>query len=453
VTTAPVPPESPAESSDQPARKPAWLVLTASERGASHLATQAPNQDSVATEWVGGSGTVAAVADGHGHSRHLRSARGSHFAVRVGCEIAHELAERLDASSILFPQHGPPPTQEAAADEITEQVREFLIPQVVSRWRTMVLADVAADPFTEAEQDQRLYGDDETIAYGSTLLLGVALHDWLILAQIGDGDVVGVRADGRAIMPVPADPQLDGRVTTSLCGPDALSDFRVGLVDTSRISLLAVMLATDGYGNAQVADKWPSAFSGDLAWMLREKDLDWLASQLPLWAARCASAHGSADDTTVALMLFPAALPPRPAQPSNGPGGRDPGSEETTIPAVPHGDTAPHADTAPHGDTAPHADTVPSGQIPAGQSPIEPVTVRQSSAPPGPGDTVVVPPGDADPAASVVSEPGDAGPDTAGSGPAGEDMSGESVSGEANSPDEQATAHWEPPPHSGADYR
>src|ERR1700691_2734716 len=74
-----------------------WLVLTASERGAAHMVVQTPNQDAVASERVGPAGVVAVVADGHGHSRHLRSARGSAFAVGIGCDVARELADRLDA--------------------------------------------------------------------------------------------------------------------------------------------------------------------------------------------------------------------------------------------------------------------------------------------------------------------------------------------------------------------
>jgi len=152
----------------------------------------------------------------------------------------------------------------------------------------------------------------------------MVLHDWLILAQIGDGDVIGVRADGRAVEPVPADPQLDGLVTTSLCGSDPRADFRLAAVDAAQNQLRAVLLATDGYGNAQVVDEWPKAFSEDLAGMLRDRDVNWLASQLPSWAARCASSDGSADDTTVALLISPAsARPPAGGQGrSNGLGGQ-----------------------------------------------------------------------------------------------------------------------------------
>jgi serine/threonine protein phosphatase PrpC len=321
---------------DPPGRTPGWIVLTASERGASHVAVNSPNQDAVATERAGAAGVVAAVADGHGHPRHLRSARGSRLAVKIGCQSAQELADRLESAHGLFAQQDAGGTAAATADPITKLAEEFLVPAIISRWREAVLADVKADPFTEAEQTHRHPGDDATIAYGSTLLLALVLHGWLILAQIGDGDVVGVREDGRAIEPVPSDPQLDGLVTTSLCGSDPRADFRVAAVQAEQSQLAALLLATDGYGNAQVVEKWPSAFSGDLARMLRDRDVNWLASQLPAWAARCASPDGSADDTTVALLLSPAT-----AARNAGANQAGDGSEETTIPAIPHADTVP----------------------------------------------------------------------------------------------------------------
>jgi hypothetical protein len=307
----------------------AWQVLTASVRGASHAAAGTPNQDAVSTVQPGHA-VIAAVADGHGHWRHQRSARGSKIAVAVGCDIGQELLDRL----------GP----EADPDQAATLAREFAVPAIIGRWRDAVLADVAQDPFSDAEQDRRPPGDDPAIAYGSTLLLAMTTGRLLVLAQIGDGDVVGVRTDGAADLPLPPDPLLDGLVTTSLCGPDPAADFRVAAVDSG--PLLAVLLATDGYGNAQVIEDWPTAFSEDLASLLRGHDTGWLADQLPAWAARCASADGSADDTTVALLVRP---------------GLPPGSEDTTIPAVIRGDTIPIDRIDP---------AAPIG-------PTEPVTVRQ----------------------------------------------------------------------------
>ncbi|GEM_PF-547139 len=402
---------------DQPPLRDGWLVLTASERGASHAASKLPNQDAVVTEPIESGGVVAAVADGHGHWRHVRSARGSRLAVSVGCQVGHELAGLLeDGKSVPADGDDPPdelPTAsqvspvQTSASQIGELVRDLLVPTIVQRWRSAVLADVAAAPFTDQEEDLRQDGDDATIAYGSTLLLAVALRQWLILAQIGDGDMVGVRADGAAVQPVPEDPALDGRYTTSLCGPDASSDFRVAVLDTSQTPLVAMLLATDGYGNAQIMDHWAGAFSADLAELLKERDEHWLASQLPAWAARCASADGSADDTTVALMLAPG-LPRSTTLPSVGPSGQAPnvGSEETTVPAVIH------------------ADTVPGAQAQAGQGPVEPVTVRLGTAQPTIADPVSAVPEPTEPALiepeiarTVVARPALAEPTTAGQDP------------------------------------
>jgi len=274
------------------ARDP-WLALTASQLGAAHQATGLPNQDAVAAGQVQPDVLVAAVADGHGHRRHFRSARGSQLAVAVACEAAGELAARLDDFE--------------AAGQVESEALCHLVPAITGRWREAVGHDVAADPFTAQEQAGRASGDDALIAYGSTLLLAIAGRRWLVLVQIGDGDIMGIQPGGRPLLPVPRDPSLDGQQTTSLCGARAEDEFRVAVVDISTTALLGVMLATDGYGNAQAADPWTDAVSADLAELIKDRPPEWLAGQLPLWASRCASADGSADDTTIALLIAPSA--------------------------------------------------------------------------------------------------------------------------------------------------
>ena len=270
-----------------------WVALTASQRGAAHQASGLPNQDAVQARPAGPHAVVAAVADGHGHRRHFRSARGAALAVTVACEAAAELAERLDAFE--------------TAEQLESEALGTLVPAITGRWRAAVAGDLAAQPFTDQEQAIRFRGDDPLIAYGSTLLLAVAGSRWLVLVQIGDGDIVGIQPGGRALLAVPSDPSLDGLQTTSLCGPRAEEDFRAAVVDLSRTALLGVLLATDGYGNAQAADPWADAVSADLAGLIDGQPPEWLAAQLPTWASRCASADGSADDTTIALLIAPSA--------------------------------------------------------------------------------------------------------------------------------------------------
>ena len=266
-----------------------WVALTASQLGAAHLAAGMPNQDAVAARQARPDVLVAAVADGHGHRRHFRSARGSRLAVSVACDAAQELAVRLDEFE--------------AATQIESAALRSLVPAITRRWREAVREDVAADPFTAEEEAGRASGDGALVAYGSTLLLAIAGRRWLVLVQIGDGDIMGIQPDGQPLLPVPRDPSLDGQQTTSLCGLRAEDDFRAAVVDNSATALLGVMLVTDGYGNAQVADPWTDAVSADLAALIHDRPPEWLAGQLPLWASRCASADGSADDTTIALLI------------------------------------------------------------------------------------------------------------------------------------------------------
>lgn len=270
-----------------------WGLVTASHTGASHGTTGQPNQDAVASRRISRDALVVAVADGHGNKRHFRSIRGSEFAVSVGVQVGAELMEGLD--------------EPESADRIEGKLREQLVPAIVARWREAVRADLDARPLTGEEEGLRAPGDNELIAYGSTLLLALIWRHWLILAQIGDGDVIGVRPDGSPSLPVPGDPILDGNQTTSLCGPRPEADFRVRAVDLEQTPLLALLIATDGYGNAQAANPWPEAVSADLAELIGERDADWFGEQLPVWASRCASADGSGDDTTIALLVAPGA--------------------------------------------------------------------------------------------------------------------------------------------------
>ena len=279
-----------------------WQAVTATERGAAHRAAGLPNQDAVEVRPLDG-GMVAAVADGHGHARHFRSARGARLAVSIACQAAADLA-----------------TRPGGLPALPDDLRHLLVPDIVTQWRDAVHRDVTAEPFTRAEESVRR-GDDATIPYGTTLLVAIGVGERLLLAQIGDGDIVCIRPDGEALLAVPGDPLLDGRHTTSLCSHGASDSFRVAAVDLAGTAVLAALLATDGYGNAQVAQAWESVVSAELAGPIATRPLSWMASQLHAQAGQCASVDGSADDTTLALLLAPTAAQAGPAAPVPPAGG------------------------------------------------------------------------------------------------------------------------------------
>jgi hypothetical protein len=315
-----------------------WQVSIGSARGAAHLATGLPNQDAAAFQDAAapGGAVIAAIADGHGHSRHFRSGSGSAMAVEVACQVAGALAAGLARRA-----------QQAALSraDVDAAVRAELAPALVRNWRAAVAAHLAEQPFT-ADEQARLdaLGDEPEIPYGATLLVVTVLGHWLICAQIGDGDMLAIRPGGQSFGPVPSGEKLDGERTRSLCQPDALAAFRVGVHDLDARPLVALLLATDGYGNSQTADPWQPGVGQDLARFAAQHDHGWFEQQVPGWAQRCASADGSGDDTTIALLVHPdpaaaaaaAARVPASAEP-------DPTHAETQPAGFAHPRTAPAA--------------------------------------------------------------------------------------------------------------
>ena len=270
-----------------------WRAMIGTARGAAHDARGLPNQDSVESLAIDqADGIVVAVADGHGHDRHFRSAAGSQLAVRTACAVVEGLTAEAGEQ--------PWSPERAAA------LRDRLPEAIVARWRDAVALDIAAHPYTAAELSAlERAGDGPDIPYGSTLLVALIAGSWLVCAQIGDGDLLAVRPDGGAWSPVSGDDLLDGYRTTSLCQPAAVSAFRAAAHDLRATPLLALLLSTDGYGNAQAEEPWQPVVARDLAELAARHDHGWFAGQLPTWAERCASAAGSADDTTIALLLAP----------------------------------------------------------------------------------------------------------------------------------------------------
>jgi serine/threonine protein phosphatase PrpC len=269
-----------------------WHLFTASAQGTAHRSGGLPNQDAVGARGDAGLGAMplaVAVADGHGDPRHFRSGRGARLAVDVACELAFDASTGIAGAS--------------TAPTVREELTGRLVPGIVHGWRAAVAEDLGHHPFTAEELRYRHPGDEAVVAYGSTLLLAVLAGRWLQLAQIGDGDILLVGGGGRVAAPVPSDPSLHGRFTTSLCQEDALARFRVAVLDAKEGATEILFLATDGFGNAQAAEPWQPGVGADLLTFVRERGVEWMGLQLPAWAERCASAEGSGDDTTLALLV------------------------------------------------------------------------------------------------------------------------------------------------------
>jgi hypothetical protein len=272
---------------------PTWRAVAAAEIGAHHARTGLAYEDASAIlpPEEGAQPVIAvAVADGHGHARHFRSARGSKLAVDIATNLAMHAVDTSEPDGLRW------------------ALRPRIGPHLVTRWRRAVEADIDEDPPTVEElasagltPDATL--EDKIFGYGSTIIVALATPEWLLCAQIGDGDVFAIAADGSAIRLVPTDPLLDGWRTTSLCQPDARSALRYGAIRLADEDIRAVLLATDGYGNAQLQSGWDTLFAADFVGLIEQHGVDWIADALPGWVRACASADGSGDDVTVALLF------------------------------------------------------------------------------------------------------------------------------------------------------
>jgi hypothetical protein len=283
------------------AASPVWRVYGASCTGASHESNGKPYEDAwrvhpIAADAADQPVVAVAVADGHGHARHFRSARGAELAVdlatTLGSQLAHEVRGMDDS------------------ERVEKALRARIGQDLVVGWRSAVSRDIAARPITDEERSAAGLRDGATIdemvyAYGATLLVAVAGAGWLMSAQIGDGDLFAVAAGGHVQRLVDIDPRLDGSRTTSLCQPDAYAAMRFGVLPTDETTSGAVILATDGYGNAQARSDWQVAFGTDLAALAAVHGTEWIGEQLPAWVTECASFNGSGDDATMAVMVIP----------------------------------------------------------------------------------------------------------------------------------------------------
>lgn len=309
-----------------------WGSIGASVRGASHVREGSPNQDALLVAERSGASMVL-VADGHGGARHFRSAAGARLAVEAAADVLQQLAAS-------FAQGDAAARAQLAATELPARI--------VESWRERVHDDLAQAPLGPAEFDTLHSAEgadavaavqaDPQLAYGATLLAAAACDDALVIAQLGDGDVLLVDAQGRAQRPLPADERLTGHLTTSLCRAEAASDFRTAVVSAGAADAALLVLATDGYANSFRSDADFVKIGGDFLDLLRRHGLEAVQRQLPDILAH-ASTHGSGDDITVAMLLAPRAQAADSGEPdSAGPSGRavDP-TAPTQAPAPEHG--------------------------------------------------------------------------------------------------------------------
>lgn len=279
-----------------------WRIIGRSERGASHVRHDLPNQD--AFQWkLGDDGrapALLAVADGHGSPKSFRSNVGAELAVEV---TIRTLRDFLDG------------VKDATPSVIKNRAEQQFPVEIAKTWREEVSGHFQAHPYTPEELDrlekeagsaarQSVTADGKHfVVYGATVLAIAVTDSFILYAQLGDGEILTIpNATGKPERPLPPDAELIANETTSLCMDDAWQRFRVRFQHLHESVPAMIMLSTDGYPNSFRDFEGFSQSSTDLLKIFATDGPEAIERDLPSWLTE-ASTLGSGDDVTLGLLL------------------------------------------------------------------------------------------------------------------------------------------------------
>ncbi len=305
-----------------------------------------PCQDEVGAFAVGDFVAVA-VADGHGTSR--LADVGARLAVEVTLAALARFADGLANANLSL-------------REVQGYAEHPLRVQLVREWVDRVRArpDAATAPLVD---------------YGSTLIFSLSTPRFVMLGQLGDGDVLLVQPAGPAESPLPADPRAFADETPSLCQPEAWHGLRVRVLPPPPAGSLLI-LSTDGYSKSYANDDVFRQIGPDYLGLIEADGFHALLPHIPGFLQEITT-RGSGDDIGVALLYWPkpvAAEASATAAASQPPGGEAPplienatatsGETEDAVPDHPSGEPAsmqPEAVPPPDERVPVAADPAPEG--------------------------------------------------------------------------------------------
>ena len=262
-----------------------------SERGESHLHDGRVCQDSSAS-FSDECGTVVVVSDGHGGCDYVRSQIGSAMACEAAVKNIRRLFENISPEAFL-----------AEPDMMLIQLEAAII----NDWNESDRSHYEANPFTEEELDcvsekaGASYRSGHRIerAYGATLIAAAVTRDNWFGIQIGDGKCAAFDEAGICTQPIPWDEKCFLNKTTSICGSDALRDFRHFY---SEKIPTAVFMGSDGIDDSFKNEEDMYDFYKTILYAFSISDYTQAVDELKAYLPRL-SKEGSADDVSIAAWM------------------------------------------------------------------------------------------------------------------------------------------------------
>ena len=323
--------------------------------GAKHVRDGRPCQDDIAVVRAGPIAVVA-VADGHGSSIHAE------IGARIAVEVASE--QLLAFAASLGTEH------RADARAVHGLAQDPFRRLLVREWARRVREHAGAD-------------DVPLKDYGSTLLFALLTPEFLLLGQLGDGDLIVVDGGGAVSRPLPIDPRCFGEETSSLCLPDAATSLLVLAMPVPDEETL-LLISTDGYGKSYQSDADFERIGPDYLAMVREIGMSGVSENLEEFLT-AVTTGGSGDDVALGLVY----LPPVPTQPidvSDLPAAADIAigeSQAVNRDVSPAADASQGAGVSRSADVSPAAGVSPSADVSpaAGVSPAAEVSSAPNVSP------------------------------------------------------------------------
>ena len=218
--------------------------------GSSHLASGKPCQDASYSE-TSNRMSIAIVSDGHGGAIHSRSDVGAQMAIRA----ARYVIDNNPLTSWSDPYIRP-----ALLDELVRTWREL-----VTEHYNIIRATEETDNIPLFENISQENSQEINVLYGCTLMVACVHPNGWFAFQIGDGKCVTINriqtcldssennstfnVQKMVAEPIPDDDRCFLHMTTSLCDPNATSEFRF-CGGTTATTPVAIFLGTDGIDNS-----------------------------------------------------------------------------------------------------------------------------------------------------------------------------------------------------------
>lgn len=317
-----------------------FIVFNSTHLGASHLKSGKPCQDfSLSYQSEDGDVQVAIVCDGHGGDTYVRSDVGSRLAAQITLRNVLEFYKTVPAQLFLH-QKGELTAQPSehvdrlyvkqknrpndmtdidkmeleqcenyrtAIDGLREQnfTLSRLFGKIYTQWLTEIEQDANERPFNDSEKTM-LGNKPITKAYGTTLQCYLRTPLYWLAFHIGDGKLMACDLDLNWSEPVPWDYRCFLNVTTSMCDPNPVPEFRYAFDGTGHFPL-AVILGSDGLDDSWGTFENLATFYTQNLRVLGEMGKDAFLKELDDYLPKL-SAKASRDDMSMAGVIDADAL-------------------------------------------------------------------------------------------------------------------------------------------------